>query len=293
MKKNIAIQGLLGAFHQQAAHLYFGQNIEIVPCLTFRELFKRAQFDSSIDGAMLAIENSIAGSILPNYTLLQASNLQVVGEVYLSIQQQLLALPGVKLKDIQEVQSHPMALLQCSDYLDAHSWKLLETDDTALSARNIAFSKQKNAAAIASAFAAELYGLNILESNIQSEKSNYTRFLVLQRESSFMSKTDANKSSVFFEISHESGSLARILSLIATCEINLSKLQSVPLPKSAWRYAFHLDIEFDSLAQFNKAIDKIKEYTDKLIIYGVYKKGDQLLESISEQAGSQSHDAFV
>jgi len=285
MKKNIAIQGFPGAFHQEAAQRYFGQEIKIVPCLTFRELVRQTQANASIDGAMMAIENSIAGSILPNYSLLQASNLQVVGEVYLSIQQQLLALPGVKLKDIEEVHSHPMALLQCAEFLDGHKWKLVESEDTALSARQIADKKLRNAAAVASALAAELYGLHILEPNIQSEKSNYTRFLVLQRESPFTTKSEANKASIFFEINHESGSLAKILSLIASCKINLSKLQSVPLPKNAWRYSFHLDMEFETISQFNQAIDKIKNHTDKLIIYGVYKKGDQLL-GIDEPQGN-------
>jgi prephenate dehydratase len=282
MKKKIAIQGYPGAFHQQAAEEYFGVDIEVVPCLSFRELIKKTQTDM-VDGALMAIENSIAGSILPNYSLLQNSNLLVVGEVYLAIQQQLLALPGVRLKDIQEVHSHPMALLQCSDFLDCYSWKLVESEDTALSAKKIVETRNRVAAAIASEAAARLYHLNILESNIQSEKANYTRFLVLDKESSLQTKNNANKASVFFEVNHESGSLARILSLIASCKINLSKLQSVPIQKNAWRYSFHVDMEFEYLEQFNKAIDKIKYQTEKLIIYGVYQRGEQEVFSLGGQ----------
>lgn len=273
MKKNIAIQGFPGAFHQLAAQLHFGKEIEVIPCLTFRELVKRTQTDTNIDAALMAIENSIAGSILPNYSLLQNSNLLVVGEVYLAIQQQLLALPGVKLEDIREVHSHPMALLQCSGFLDAHSWKLIESEDTALSARKIAEGKHKHVAAIASTVAADLYGMNILATDIQSEKSNYTRFLVLEKENFGQTKKLADKASVFFEIRHESGSLARVLTLIASCHVNLSKIQSVPLPKNAWQYAFHVDMEFDDMDLFNNAIHKIKGHTEKLIIYGVYNRG--------------------
>jgi len=269
----IAIQGYAGSFHHQAAKTYFGNEIEIVPCSGFRELFKQTENNEDINGAVMAIENSIVGSILPNYSLLQKSNLLVTGEVYLLINQNLLAPRGVRLKDIREVYSHPMALLQCADFLDGHGWKLVETEDTASTARRIAENKLKHTAAIASSEAAELYNLNILQTNVQTEKTNYTRFLVLMKEAPRSKKEEANKASIFFEIDHHTGSLARILSLIARCGINLSKLQSVAIPQSPWRYAFHTDMEFESLNDFNEAIDRIKVCTEKLIIYGIYKRG--------------------
>lgn len=273
----IAIQGYAGSFHHEAAQKFFGNDIEIVPCATFRELFRKTESDPEIAGAVMAIENSIAGSILPNYSLLQHSHLKVTGEVYLLINLNLLALPEVTIKDIREVHSHPMALLQCTDYLDAHHWKLVESEDTALSAKLINDNKRTHTAAIASALAAQLYNLQILEPNIQTEQFNYTRFLVLQKESS-PNNEKSNKASVFFEIKHQSGSLARILTLIAGCNINLTKLQSAPIPKTPWRYAFHIDMEFSSIKDFNEAIEKIKAETEKVIIYGVYECGDRLIK---------------
>ena len=273
----IAIQGYAGSFHHEAAQKFFGNEIEIIPCATFRELFKKVETGPDISAAVMAIENSIAGSILPNYSLLQQSHLKVVGEIYLLINHNLLALPEVTLKDIREVHSHPMALLQCTDYLDAHHWKLVETEDTALSARLINDNKRTHTAAIASALAAQLYHLQILEPNIQTEPFNYTRFLVLKKESPAIENPKANKASVFFEIKHQSGSLARILTLIAGCNINLSKLQSAPIPKTPWKYAFHVDMEFESMLDFNHAIEKLRDETNQLIIYGVYECGDRLI----------------
>ncbi|MEO7984569.1 MAG: prephenate dehydratase domain-containing protein, partial [Bacteroidota bacterium] len=187
--------------------------------------------------------------------------------------QNLLVNPGVKLEDIREVHSHTMALQQCYDFLDKYKWKLVETDDTALSAKNIHQHKSKHVAAIASKLAAELYGLEIIAPNIQTLKNNYTRFLVLQREDAAMKVEMADKASVNFHTDHSRGSLAKVLTKIAEGGINLSKLQSFPIPGSEFKYSFHADMEFDSLEQFYQVISEIKELTASIKIYGVYKKG--------------------
>ncbi len=221
----------------------------------------------------MAIENSIAGSILPNYNLLQKSNLKIIGEIYLQIRQNLLVNPGVKLEDIKEVHSHTMALQQCYGFLDKYKWKLVETDDTALSAKHIHQHKSKHVAAIASRLAAELYDLNIIAPNIHTLKNNYTRFLFLQREGETINIENANKASVNFHTDHSRGSLAKVLTKIAEGNINLSKLQSFPIPGSDFKYSFHADMEFDSAAQFNKVIEVIRPMTAAIKIYGVYKRG--------------------
>lgn len=269
----VTIQGFEGSFHQEAARKFFGKTVEVICCATFREVVKIAADKKMASGAVMAIENSIAGSILPNYTLLQKSNLKIIGEVYLQIKQNLLTNPGVKLEDIREVHSHPMALLQCMDFLEQHNWKLLETEDTALSAKHIQQHKSKHIAAIAGKLAAELYGLNIIVPNIHTQKNNYTRFLVLQHNDNVMQIENANKSSINFFTNHTKGSLAKVLSKIAEGDINLSKLQSMPIPGSNFNYSFHADMEFDNTDQFYKTIEKIKPLTQELTIYGVYKNG--------------------
>lgn len=273
MATKVSIQGYEGSFHQVAAQQYFGKDVEVIACGTFREVVKIAGNKKESSGGVMAIENSIAGSILPNYTLLQKSNLKVVGEVYLQIKQHLLVNPGVKFEDIREVHSHPIAILQCMDYLDKYNWKLVETEDTALSAKHIHQHKSKHIAGIASKLAAELFQLEIIVPNIHTMKNNYTRFLVLQREDEAQTVPDANKASVNFHTDHSRGSLARVLTTIADGGINLSKLQSFPIPGTEWRYSFHADMEFDSIDQFQKVIDKMKKVTEDMKIYGVYKKG--------------------
>jgi len=274
MTNKISIQGVQGCFHQVAAQCFFGEDLEVIPCNTFRELISIAKNKKKSTGGIMAIENSIAGSILPNYNLLQKSNLKITGEVYLHIQQNLLVNPGVKLEDITEVHSHPMALLQCIDFLDKYPWKLVETEDTALSARNIHQHHNKHTAAIASVLAANLYDLDVLAPDIQTEKNNYTRFLVLQREDAALPDTFANKASVTFNTDHSKGSLAKVLTKIAEGGINLSKLQSFPIPGSDWKYSFHADMEFESNEQFQKVIRTIAPITEAFKIYGVYKKGN-------------------
>ncbi|MBL7697671.1 MAG: prephenate dehydratase [Chitinophagaceae bacterium] len=270
----VSIQGYEGSFHQAAALHFFGKQVEVIPCATFREVVKIAANPKESNGGVMAIENSIAGSILPNYNLLQKSNLTIVGEVYLHIRQHLLVNPGVTLEDIREVHSHHMAIQQCLEYLDKFNWKLVETEDTALSAKLVHQHKSKHIAAIASRLAAELFGLDIIGPNIHTMKNNYTRFLVLEPAKESDVADDANKASVNFHTDHSKGSLARVLTKIADEGINLSKLQSFPIPGSDWQYSFHADMEFDNVQQFEKVIEKIRPVTEGLKVYGVYKKGE-------------------
>lgn len=273
MATKVSIQGYEGSFHQAAARQFFGKDVEVIPCGNFRDVIRLAGNKKESDGGVMAIENSIAGSILPNYTLLQNSGLRITGELYLQINQHLLVNPGVTLQDIREVHSHPMALQQCLQYLDKFNWKLVETEDTALSAKHIHQHRSKHIAAIASKLAAELFELDILAPNIHTMKHNYTRFLVVQRPDAVPEVEGADKASVNFHTDHSRGSLARVLTRIADGGINLSKLQSFPIPGSNWQYSFHADMEFDTIGQFNEVIEKIRPITAELKVYGVYKKG--------------------
>lgn len=269
----VAIQGFEGCFHQIAAESYFGRDAEIVPCASFSELVRKVSRKEADAGAM-AIENSIAGSILPNYNLLEKSSLHVIGEIYLKIRQHLMMMPGQSLEDIREVHSHPMALLQCMDYLEKHpQWRLVETEDTALSARHLRQHRSRHVAAVASKLAAELYELDIVAPNIHTEKKNYTRFLMLSREKNPELLPGHNKSSVYFQTAHTHGSLARILGKIAEEGINLSKLQSFPIPGSDWLYYFHADMEFQDAARFRQALSAIQELSERMRILGIYTKG--------------------
>lgn len=272
-RTRVAIQGYEGSFHQVAAHSYFGKEVDVIPCATFRDVVKVAENKKDSEGGIMAIENSIAGSILPNYNLLQKSNLRIAGEIYLQIRQQLMVNPGVKWQDIREVHSHTMALQQCYDFLDKYKWKLVETEDTALSAKHIHQHKSRHIAAIASKLAADLFQLDIISPNIHTLKNNYTRFLILEREDVHVPAADADKASVNFQTDHSRGSLAKVLMKIAEGGINLSKLQSFPIPGSDFKYSFHADMEFESTEQFEKVIGAIKPLTAAMKIYGVYKKG--------------------
>ena len=273
MDTRVSIQGYEGSFHQVAAQQFFGKNVQVLPCGTFRDVIKVASNKKESDGGVMAIENSIAGSILANYNLLQKSHLKIIGEIYLQIKQNLLVNRGVKLEDIREVHSHTMALQQCYDFLDKYKWKLVETEDTALSAKHVHQHKSKHIAAIASKLAAELFDLEVLAPGIQTMKNNYTRFLMLQRQDVAQTVNDANKASVNFQTDHSRGSLAKVLTKIAEGGINLSKLQSFPIPGSDFKYSFHADMEFDSIDQFDTVVEQIKPLTEALKIYGVYRRG--------------------
>lgn len=273
MNIKISIQGYEGSFHQMAAIKFFGKHTQVIPCATFNEVIKIASATNESNGGVMAIENSIAGSILPNYNLLQKSDLTIVGEVYLQIDQNLLVNKGVSLEDIREVHSHPMALQQCFGYLEKYNWKLIETEDTALSAKHIHQHKSKHIAAIASKLAAELFDLQIIAQNIHTMKNNYTRFLVLQHHQTAQPVLNANKASVNFHTDHSKGSLAKVLTGIAEADINLSKLQSFPIPGSDFKYSFHADLEFETMRQFETVMENLKSITKYLKIYGVYKNG--------------------
>ena len=269
----VTIQGFEGSFHQEAARQFFGKAVEVICCATFRDVIKIAENKKESDGGVMAIENSIAGSILPNYNLLQKSNLKIIGEIYLQIKQNLLVNPGVKLEDIKEVHSHPMAIQQCFGFLDKYNWKLVETEDTALSAKHIHKHHSKHIAAIASKLAADIYQLDMIAPNIHTLKNNYTRFLFLQRTEAAQEVPGANKASINFHTDHSKGSLARVLTNIAEAGINLSKLQSMPIPGSDFKYSFHADLEFDSKDQLMNALKEVKGMTEELQVLGIYKNG--------------------
>ena len=275
-EKRFAIQGYEGSFHQVAAQQFWGKDIGVICCDTFNEVIKIAYDPNKSNGGVMAIENSIAGSILANYNLLWKSELRIVGEVYLEIRQNLLVNRGVKLDDIREVHSHPMALQQCLKFLDMYNWKLVETEDTALSAKSIHHHKSKHIAAIASILAAELYDLDILVPDIQTVKNNYTRFLILQTKEVVQAVPDANKATITFHTDNSRGSLGRALMKIADCGVDLSKLQSLPIPEKAWKYMFLADMEFESMNKFDCVIDSLKLVAQDIKIYGVYKKGETI-----------------
>jgi prephenate dehydratase len=208
---------------------------------------------------------------MPNYNLLQKSNLSVIGEVYLQIDQHLMVNPDVELDQIKEVHSHPMALQQCLGYLNQYPWKLIESEDTALSAKQLMLKKSKHTAAIAGKLAAELFGLKIITPNIHDVKNNYTRFLILSRTPEVIA--GANKASLNFHTDHAKGRLAEVLTLIAGEDINLSKLQSFPIAGSQFKYGFHADLEFEDIEQFNSLLKKLDKSTEYLKVLGIYKKG--------------------
>lgn len=268
-----AIQGYEGSFHQIVARNYLGNDVGILPCATFREVTSAVERGETEYGVM-AIENSIAGTILPNLGLLQNNSLKVIGEYYLNIRQNLMVLPGVKPEDIREVHSHPMALLQCVDYLDKRSWKLVETEDTALSARLLAENDNRQAAAIAGELAAELFGLEIIAPGIETIKNNCTRFLIIRRNDPSIDPL-SDKASLYFKTDHRHGSLFRVLEAMQDSTINLTKLQSSPIPSEPWHYMFHVDMEFESLGDYNRVIDRMQEAAEELHVYGVYRRGEQ------------------
>ena len=272
-ENKVAVQGYEGCFHQEAAQHFFGKGVQIICCDTFRDVIKVASNRNESTGAVMAIENSIAGSILPNYNLLLKSNLKIVGEVYMQIRQNLMVTVGGSLSEIREVHSHPMALQQCLKFLDEHEWKLVETEDTALSAKKLARSRSPYVGVIASKLAAEIYDLEIAAPNIHTMKNNYTRFLILNRAEDAAEIENADKASVYFQTDNSKGSLAKVLNKIDEFDINLSKLQSVPIPGSDWKYGFYTDMEFEDKTHFNSLLKKLKPITQELQISGMYKKG--------------------
>jgi len=270
-KIKVAIQGIATSFHEVAAFTHFKQPIETVECLSFHSLCESLKKGES-DFAVMAIENSIAGSILPNYFLLQEYHFSIIGEVYLPIHMHLLAWPGVKMTDIKSIESHPMAIRQCSDYLHRlNGIEIRESDDTAYSAKKVAEKKLRDTAAIANEQAAKKFGLEILEKRIETHKKNFTRFLILTKRSPV--KIDTNKASLCFEVANEVGSLADALTTFKANTINLSKIQSIPIIGKPSEYSIHVDVEWKRRKNYDDAIKQVLRQVRNLNILGEYKKG--------------------
>ncbi|MDD6737408.1 MAG: prephenate dehydratase [Prevotella sp.] len=273
--KRIAIQGLIGSFHDIAAHQFFdGEQVQLICCATFEEVFENIKRDPTVIG-MLAIENTIAGSLLHNYELLREADITVVGEHKLHISHCICCLPEDSWETVQEVHSHPVALMQCRGFLANHpELKAVESEDTAGSAKYIAEHQCRGWAAICSAEAAKLYGMKILEDHIEDNKHNFTRFLVTchpQKADFLRSLQDTDKSSLVFALPHEEGSLSQVLSILSFYRINLTKIQSLPIIGHEWEYLFYVDVTYDTLTRYRQSIDAIMPLTRELKILGEYK----------------------
>ena len=271
--KKIAIQGIEGSNHHIVAKNYYANNIKLEECLSFEILVDNLLSNKSNQGIM-AIENTIAGSIIPNYALIDNNNLHISGEYYLPILHHLIVLPGQKIENITEVCSHPMALLQCKEFFKNHKHiKLIEDVDTSAIAKRISEKKLKNTAAIAPKIAADIYNLEIIEDEIQTIKNNATRFVILQTTKPENGKENINKASLKFELDHKRGSLATILNVMSDCKLNLTKIQSLPKIETPWKYSFFVDTTFDSYTDYEKAKSIIKFMAEDFKILGEYKNG--------------------
>ena len=270
MKHKVAIQGIKGSFHHKVAQDFFSEDVEVIDCNSFQELVNRLIRGEATD-AVMAIENSIAGSIIPNYALLDHHNLNIEGERYLAISQNLMVMPGQKLEDIHEVWSHPMALLQCKEFFkDKEHIRLVEDDDTAGAAKRIADGNLKGIGAIAGTTAASIYGLDVIAYDIQTIKDNSTRFFVLNTNG----RTEADvpdKASVKFLTDHKRGSLAAVLNVMSDCRLNLTKIQSLPVIETPWKYSFFVDVTFEDYADFEKAKKLLDIMAQEFKILGEYK----------------------
>lgn len=286
MKRKVAIQGIGGCNHYIAARAFFeGDEIETIDCDTFKELAERVKKDASVLGIM-AIENTIAGSILPNYQIIRESGLVIVGEYKLRIEHSLVALPGTDIHQIREINSHPMALMQCSEFLDKlPNVKIVEKDDTAGSAKWIKENNLSDHAAICPSGAAELYGMDILAEGIETNKRNFTRFLVLANrdtasgilEELNVKNLDINKSSMVFTLPHSSGSLSKVLTILSFYDMNLTMIQSLPIIGKEWEYQFYINLLFDDYARYRSAIDAILPLCREFKILGEYAEGKQTI----------------
>ncbi len=272
--KKIAIQGIAGSFHEDAARNYFGnEEIEVVECNSFRKVCDLIDADK-VDIAVMAIENSIAGSLLQNYALIRDYHLRIIGEIYIHIQMNLMVLPGVKKKDIREIYSHPVSFLQCNEYLEKYfpDIERKELGDNARVAKIISTEKIEYAAAISNLRSAELYGLQVIETGIESIKKNYTRFWILSKRST--QSNSNNKASLCFEVGHYYGALAKVLDIFAENKINLLKIQSVPILGRPNEYTIHVDVEWDEIANYEQAIHSILKNVSSLSILGEYIRGE-------------------
>ncbi len=282
-KTRVAIQGIRASFHEEAAFLHFGEDIQTIECNSFKQTFEVLQAKEA-DYVVMAIENSIAGSILPNYSLMMSYNFPVVGEVYLPIQLHLMALPGVKFEDIKYVNSHPIAIRQCVDFFDEYPHlKVVESSDTAACAKRIRDENLTDTVAIANTLAAKLYQLDILERRIESNKKNFTRFLILTHHDN-VEKRDNNKASLCFQVSNQVGALAKVLQIFAEQNVNMSKIQSMPVLGKRNEYNFYVDIEWDNNKHYDTAIRQVLKYTHNFNILGEYQRhDDEYIQSEREQ----------
>lgn len=267
----MAIQGIKGSFHHIVSQQFFEKPVDCIDCLTFDRVVDSLITGES-DAAVMALENSIAGSIIPNYALIDKYKLHIVGEHYLDIQHNLMAWPGQRIGDIKEVYSHPMALLQCKEFFKQHPHiKLVEDKDTAEVAERIRKQELKGIGAIASATAAEIFELDILAHSIQTIKHNETRFVIVKRVNSEVPENEINKASVKFEANHKRGSLAAILNVMSDCRLNLTKIQSLPIVETPWKYAFFVDVTFETYNDFKKAKSLIDIMAEGFKVLGEYK----------------------
>lgn len=273
METKIAIQGIRGSFHHQVANEYFAESLELDECMSFDSLVQ-SLVGNKTQKAVMALENSIAGSIIPNYALIDRNNLHIIGEYYLDIHMNLMVLPGQKIEDIKEVHSHPIALLQCGEFFKNYPHiKLVESGDTAETAQRIRDNQLKNIAAVASPIAAELFGLDILAAGIHTIKSNKTRFVILKTQNKVLPKEEINKASIKFELDDTPGSLATILNVMNNCKLNLTKIQSMPIIESPFQYSFFVDVVFEKYKHYEKAKSILELMTTHFKVLGEYKNG--------------------
>ncbi|MBE6208378.1 MAG: prephenate dehydratase [Rikenellaceae bacterium] len=271
--KQVAIQGISGCFHETAAHRFFGKEIEVLPCESFELLFDRLAEDRTRLG-IAAIENTIAGSLLPNHELLNRSRMKIIGEEKIRISHMLCALPGQTIADIEEVRSHPIALMQCGDFLKTMpTARVVERDDTAGSAREIAEGGLQGTAAICGEDAARLYGLEILARAIETNRHNFTRFLILADEERVTVDPEAvNKASLRFTLPHTQGSLSKILTVLSFYDINLTKIQSLPIIGREWEYQFYIDVTFDNYMRYRQSVEAVRPLTSDFKVLGEYRE---------------------
>lgn len=273
METKIAIQGIKGSFHHQVANEYFSESLELDECMSFDSLVQ-SLVGNKTQKAVMALENSIAGSIIPNYALIDRNNLHIIGEYYLDIHMNLMVLPGQKIEDIKEVHSHPIALLQCGEFFKKYPHiKLVESGDTAETAQRIQENQLKNIAAVASPIAAEMFSLDILASGIHTIKSNKTRFVILKTQNKVLPKEEINKASIKFELDDTPGSLATILNVMNNCKLNLTKIQSMPIIESPFQYSFFVDVVFEKYKHYEKAKSILELMTTHFKVLGEYKNG--------------------
>lgn len=270
--KRIAIQGIKGSNHHLVALNYYQKEpFELVECLSFDKMVANLMAQNS-DKAIMAIENTIAGSIIPNYALIDKNNLFITGEYYLQIHHHLLALPGQKTEDLTEIWSHPMALLQCKEFFKNYeNIRLIEGFDTASEAKKVSEKKLHGVGAIASKVASDIYNLDILEDEIQTIKNNATRFVIVEREQPEQDTENINKASLKFELDHKRGSLATVLNVISDCKLSLTKIQSLPKIETPWKYAFFVDVTFSQYEEYAKAKLILNIMAEEFKVLGEYR----------------------